>query len=103
MDINQFNKDISTKLLRISEHCIPNKVVRIRPFETPWITSVIKRKIRARKRAYRKARIVNTPYYWDKFRRLRNDITNLIRESKNSYYENLSLKLKLPGLSSKGW
>ena len=52
---------------------------------------------------YKKARIKNTQYHWDKFRTIRNETTNLIRESKKLYYANIADKLKTSELSSKDW
>ena len=62
--------------------CIPNKTVTIRPSDPPWITSTIKRYIRKRKRAYRKAKHTKLPSHWNKFKQLRNKVVSLIRESK---------------------
>ena len=102
-NINEFNRDILNKLNRITQECIPNKVIKLRPSEPPWLNAEIKRSIRKRKRAYRKAKIKNTAYLWEKFRKLRNDTTSLIRQCKKSHNENLALKLKTTELLSKDW
>ena len=89
--------------MSLAETCIPNKTVTIRPTDPPWITSHIKRLIRTRKRAYRKAKRTQDPSDWNKFKHFRNKITAAIRESKKALNDNLAEKLKSSDLSSKQW
>ena len=83
--------------------CIPNKVITIIPSDPPWITILIKRHIRKRKRAYKRTKLTNLPIHWTKFRNLRNRVTQLIRESKQSFNNSMATKLKLDSLSPKQW
>ena len=83
--------------------CIPNKVIDIRPSDPPWITTLIKRHIRKRKRANKRAKQTNLPIHWTKFRNLRNMETQLIRESKQSFNESMATRLKSDSLSPKQW
>ena len=55
-DINTDTNNITQHISKISKECIPNKNVRIKPNEHPWLTCQIKLTLRRRKRAYRKAR-----------------------------------------------
>ena len=73
-DIDIYTENITNKIIEFTNTCIPNKTVRIRPYEPPWMNSTIRRKIRIRKRAYRKAKQTNTEYHWNKFLQLRNKI-----------------------------
>ena len=98
-----FNEDISIytdlftkKLLTISENCIPTKIVTVRPNDPPWLNNNIRRKIRARKRAFRKARRTQNPLHWDKFKKLRNQTVRDIRKVKQEYYDSLANKLASP-------
>lgn len=94
-----YTKNFVSKLLNLAETCIPNKVVTIRPTDPPWITSAIKKHIRKRKRAYRKAKRTNLSSDWTRFKKLRNEIVSMIRKSKQSLNENLATKLR----SSRQW
>ena len=87
----------------LTAECIPNKTVRIRPFDPPWITTAIRKLIRKRKRAYHKAKQIDTPRLWNKFKKLRNKVIKSIRLSKQQYLDQLSNKLKSNTLSSKDW
>ena len=71
-DINIYANNISNQIVDIAAVCIPNKTVRIKPSEPPWITTYIKRYIRKRKRTYKKAERTNSHQDWQKFKTLRN-------------------------------
>ena len=103
LDINVYAKRLIDKILEISKDCIPNKIVTIRPSDPPWMTSSIKRYIRKRKRAYRRAKQTNFMNDWNTFRRLRNKTISMIRESKKALNESLSDKLKSDSLSPRQW
>ena len=62
--------------MEISKQCIPNKTIRVRTSDPPWITSALKKHIRIRKRFYRKAKQTNDPDLWNKFRRNNRTPTN---------------------------
>ena len=82
-DINTHAKNVTDYILSISKLCMPNKNIK-GPSDPPWITTFIKRYIRKRKRAERKAKRTNLQYHWDEFRKLRNKVVSLIKESKIS-------------------
>jgi hypothetical protein len=63
----------------------------------------VRKAIRKRKCAYRKAKRTNSESSWAKFRRLRNDTVTLIRRSKLDYNEQMANKLKSEPLSPKSW
>ena len=49
-------KNISDNIIKLSSQCIPNRDVLIRNNDPPWLDNNIRRYIRKRKRAYRKAK-----------------------------------------------
>ena len=102
-DINIYANNITEKVFSLSIECIPNKQVRIRPSEPVWMTSIIRHLIRKRKRAFRKAKLTDTPANWEKFRKLRNKVISLIRESKKNRNEQLTNTLRNQRLRSKDW
>ena len=63
-DISIYANNITEKIFSLSKECIPNKQVRIRPSEPVWMTSIIRHLIRKRKRAFRKAKLTDTPANW---------------------------------------
>ncbi|MCW4344426.1 MAG: reverse transcriptase domain-containing protein [Candidatus Thiodiazotropha endolucinida] len=102
-DVDIYSENIKSTILSIAKECIPNRHITIRPAEPPWITTEIKRDIRKRKRAYRKAKVSGLEADWQKFRKMRNKAVNTIRKGKKAFYDNLALKLKSESLSSKDW
>ena len=102
-DIDIYAKNINTAINSIASECIPNKHVRIRPLDPPWISSNLKQYIRKRKRAYKRAKRSNLDVHWKSFKKLRNIITKMIRDSKQSHYDKIADKLKSSTLSVKDW
>ena len=102
-DINVHASNITEHILEISKQCIPNRIIKIKPSDPPWITTAIKRLIRKRKRLFRKAKTTDDLVKWRKFHRCRNDVINQIRVSKQSYIDKITEKLKSDKLTSKDW
>ena len=80
-----------------------NKSITVKPSDPPWITSGLKRQIRKRRRAYRKAKATNQSHHWAKFKRLRNEVSTLIRHCKQQHTDQITQKIKSENLSSKDW
>ena len=87
----------------MATECIPSRHVQIKPLDPPWLTASLKRHIRKRKRAFRKAKRTNLDSHWKKFKKLRNMVITMIRNSKKSYYNKLADRLKSSTLSTKDW
>ena len=102
-DINVFANNINSAIVSLAAECIPNRYIKVKLLEPPWITSFLKRHIRKRKRAYRKAKKTNSDSHWKIFKKLRNRVVTMIRDSKKAYYEKLVEKLKSNSLSTKDW
>ena len=102
-DINIYADNINTAINSMATECIPSRHVQIKPLDPPWLTASLKRHIRKRKRAYRKAKITNLDSHWKKFKKLRNMVITMIRNSKKSYYNKLADRLQSSTLSTKDW
>ena len=102
-NIDVYASNIESKIISLSRECIPNKNIKVRPYEPPWLTTFLKRKIRQRKRAYKKARRTHLENHWLKFKTLRNEVIDLIRNSKKQYFDSIAEKLKSKSLSPKDW
>ena len=103
-DIDVYATNVTDHILQMSSECIPNKYANIRPSETPWMHNELRKLMRKRKRAYDKAKQTKLAHHWDKYKKLRNDTTTLLRSSKKSYFDKLANKLKSNhNISSKDW
>ena len=102
-DIDIYTNNINNAINLIATECIPNKYVQIKPLEPPWISLSLKRHIRKRKRAYKRAKRTKLELHWKLFKKIRNKVTKMIRESKESHYDKIADKLKSSTLSAKDW
>ena len=102
-NIDEYASKIESKIISLSRECIPNKNIKVRPYEPPWLTTFLKHKIRQRKRAYKKAKRTRLQNHWLKFKTLRNEVVDLIRSSKKQYFDGIAEKLKSKTLSPKDW
>lgn len=102
-DVNIYANNVINQIQTIAKNNIPNKLIKVRPLDVPWMTNSIRVNIRKRKRLYKKARMTNSQYYWQRFKSIRNETILLIREAKSNYFCKLSNKLKNESLSSKDW
>ena len=101
--INTYAENFTNKILKICVSAIPSKVVTIRPSDPPWVTNVLRNAIRKRKRAHKFAKRHNTPETGRKFRKLRNDSVNILKQLKRDYTDKLASKINSNTTSSKDW
>ena len=102
-NINTYAENFTNKILEFCESAIPSKVVTIRPSDPPWVTNALRNAIRKRKRAHKFAKRHNTPEAWRKFRKLRNDSVNILKQLKRDYTDKLTSKIYSNTTSSKDW
>ena len=102
-NVDSYVKKFTAVLTDLMKEFIPNKRVRVNSSDSPWINSIIKLKIRQRKRLYRMAKRSGSTTDWDNFRRARNEVVNLVKKTKYDYYNNIALKLKSSNISPKAW
>ena len=102
-NINIYAETFTNKLLELCTNTIPNKIVTIRPSDPPWFTCYLRKLIRKRKRAHKKAKLQNTVECWRKFRKLRNDTVNSVKRAKKNLNDKLASQLESKNISSKDW
>ena len=102
-DINTHANKINTTVTSFAKECIPNRCIKVKTSEPPWINSTIKRNIRKRKRAYRKAKRTKLASDWNKFKLLRNKVVQNIRDCKKIFHDKIAAKLTSQTLSLKDW
>ena len=103
-NIGNYAENISDHIMQLTSECVPNKYVNIRQTDPPWMHNELRKLMRKRKRAYDKAKQTKRTKHWNKYKTIRNDTTNLLRSSKQTYFDNLSEKLKTNNnLNSKDW
>lgn len=99
VDLKVYN--ITSSIINAGKQAIPNKVVTIRPGESPWITSRIKKIIRKRKRTFRKFKKTKEIGLFEKYKHLRNTVVKEIRISKENYFDKLEKLINNESSNSK--
>ena len=102
-NIDNYVENLKNAIISITTECVPNRSIKVKPSDPPWLTSALKRHIRKRKRAYKKALRSNLDQHWNKFKTLRNEAITMIRDSKQKFFKKIADKLKSDTLSSKDW
>ncbi len=88
-DINSGVENFMSHYNKLLSKHIPNKSVLIRPNDKSWMNNKIRRTKRKRDRAHKKAVTTNSETDWSKYRRIRNEYTNNIKEAKDKYDDDL--------------
>ena len=100
-DPNTLWADWKAKFLSIVNSHAPIKTKRVRSGKVPWITSDLRKGMRDRDVAKRKAIKSNNPQDWAVYKRLRNRINGEVKSTKASYYAGAFVQSN--GDSRKAW
>ena len=86
--VNDPAKKLSDDIIEAAGKNIPYRMVKIRPQDSPWMTSHIKKLIRRRKRLHRKVKqSQNSEHLWHQFRQARNQCVNSIQNAKKEHFQ----------------
>ena len=92
-DVDHACSTWSEMFLNIARTHIPNKMVLIRPRDSPWYSNnlrVLKRQV---DRLYKKAKRIKTVLSWDRYKRSRNQYQASLDEAEKQYQKGLSQSL----------
>ncbi|CAC5376367.1 unnamed protein product [Mytilus coruscus] len=95
--------NITHIILDAADKCIPNKIITVRKDQPPWLTNEIKKKIRKKNRIHKTAKRRDNSKDWNKFKKIRNEVTNLVRKSKEDFNNSLIKKVIDNNSSNKNW
>ena len=84
----------------MTKECVPNRTVTVRPHDLPWMNGNIRKLMRKRNRLYKKYKTNKTRERFEAYKKVRNEVINLLRKSKQGFIDSLANKLKRPNLSS---
>ena len=94
---------VNQVLLNIFINFIPNKIVKVKPLQTPWITKTINSFLRKRSHAYKS--FVKTCYSRERSEMIQQMIlqgTTLVEEAKQRYFLNIGQTLSRADTGQKG-
>ena len=74
--------------LSVCDKQAPVKTERTRPTKSPWITTILKKRMNVRDRLKKKAIKTENTSIWNQFRKLKNQVNQEIKSAKKAYYNN---------------
>ena len=95
-DIHLASSLITDKILSTARQHIPNKIIKMRPDDPPWLDEDIRNMIRQRDNKHRIAKTQNTADAWMSYRQCRNKLLMDIKTAKEVHYQRLASKLQDP-------
>ena len=102
-DINIYAKNVTEKISTLATQHIPNKTIKVRKSDPPWLTNEIKIMIRKRKRLYNKYKITKNIIDFENYKHLRNKVKAEVRKSKQLQTDKLAEKLKNNDTGQRDW
>ena len=103
-DIDKVYDAWASTFFNIARENIPNKIVTIRPRDKLFFNAELRHLRHKKNKAHRKAKNLNTPHYWQKFREMRNSYNNKVKEAKIESEAKRANSLKNSDtLTSKKW
>ena len=94
----------STRLLTLDRQCMPVKQITVRNSDAVWMTEEIRTLINKKKKVFSSAKTTNSLWRWTLFKRIRNEVTNLIRKRKEEYIQSMEDKVNLEAsFGTKEW
>ena len=92
---NSTNTEVNTLWTTFKQTCIesvnkyvPSKYTSTR-FNQPWCNRDVRRQVRKKRRAYKKARISKNPDDWTRYKKIQKDAQNTCRDAHNNYIRNM--------------
>ncbi|CAC5381576.1 unnamed protein product [Mytilus coruscus] len=101
--VDEVTENITNTILQATAISIPNKIITVRKNSPVWLKNDIKKIIRKKNRIHRKAKKFNKQSDWNKFKKIRNKATGLVRKSKEDYNNNRINKIMNGNPSSTNW
>ena len=102
-DIDIYANNVTNRIIELARKHIPNKNIKVRKSDPPWLNNIIKKLTRKRKRLFDKYKRTNNLNDFERYKQVRNKVTGEIRKSKKIQLDKLSDKLKNSSTGPKDW
>ncbi|MEW8548321.1 MAG: endonuclease/exonuclease/phosphatase family protein, partial [Candidatus Thiodiazotropha sp.] len=102
-DINIYAQNITDQIINVAKRHVPNKTIKVRQSDPPWLNNTIKKMIRKRKRLFNKFKSSRNDLDYQNYKRFRNKVTNEIRKSKKEQIDRLAENLKNNTNAPRDW
>ena len=102
-DINIYAQNITDTIITAAKRHVPNKNIKVRQSDPPWLNNTIKKMIRKRKSLFNKFKSTRNDIDFQNYKRFRNKVTNAIRQSKKDHIGRLAENLKNNTKAPRDW
>ena len=102
-NIDTYAINVTEKIQTLADKHIPNKSIKVRKSDPPWLNTNIKRLLRKKKRLYDKYKKSKNVNHFERYKRYRNLATKEIRKSKKDVINKLTEKLENQNTGPKDW
>ena len=102
-DVNVACEQWTNLFLNIARTFIPNKVILVRPQNSPWYTSELRKMKRKLVRFYRKAKDTQSEYHWQKYKEFNKLYHECLDEAERNYDKEFCESLGKCRNSSRWW
>ena len=102
-DINIYAQNITDQIISVAKRHVPNKNIKVRQSDPPWLNSKIKKMIRKRKRLFNKFKSTRDDFDFQNYKHFRNKVTQEIRKSKKEQIDRLADNLKNNTNAPRDW
>ena len=99
-DIDIYASNVTNRIIELARKHVPNKNIKVRKSDPPWLNNNIQKLMRRKKRLFDKYKRTNNLNDFERYKQVRNKVTGEIRKSKKLQldklsYPNLDLRKKL--------
>ena len=92
---------LTSKFIEILDHHAPMRTIQSRSKYVPWLSDKTKELMNKRNDAQREASVSQSPTDWNKFKKLRNEVTKLLRSEEKNWQQNKLISCS--GKASEQW
>ena len=85
LSLDEAAAKFSERIMNAVDQCVPNKIVSIRENDEPWFTNDIRTLCEKKLKIHTLAKRLNSVWCWNLFKRIRNELTDVIRDRKQEY------------------
>ena len=93
LSLNEAAEKFSDNIMYAVNECVPSKIICIKENDEPWFTNDIRLLSNKKLRIHTLAKRLNSTWCWNLFKRLRNQLTDKIRNRKQEYLLELENKV----------
>ena len=102
-NVDVYAKNVTNTFIDLATRHIPNKQVKLRQSDPPWLTNAIRKLIRKRKRYYDKFKQKKLLVDFNKYNQVRNLVASEVRKSKRLQIDKFADNLKNQSYGQNNW